>query len=174
MKNITKTMLFILIAITGICGLHSCTKNKANSPSGENVIRYKVNGRQVEINGKWSSLTKHGITLITETFNGKSTTFNGGAQGSYDGFDLTISKGTPNNISTIVDTNAFSFMSCTVPIDNSKLQFINGNQSCSFNVSVNSANVIGGTFKGVLYAQSFAPNPSDSIIITDGYFDIAK
>jgi hypothetical protein len=159
--------LLIILTILNAC-------KKSSEPFGENVIRYKVNDQQVEIKGKWSSFTNKGVNLTANTFNGHSFNISGASGSDYNKISLSIPNSVLLNSNQTIDTNLFSFFSCTIGINNASQQFIVYKNFLNFVVTNNSNSFTSGNFNGKAYAFYIGPAPTDSIQITDGYFDIAK
>jgi hypothetical protein len=168
-----KTKYIIITIMIMVCGNIAC-KKKSSEPFGENVIRYKVNGKQIEVKGKFNPLNGDGVSFGGDAYNGLSFSLGCQEGNTYNRLLLVFPK--TSFISTIVktDTSMKSYLTCNIPVTNKSQQFNAYLPTAEYLITINNNGFISGSFNGKLYAFNLGPSPNDSIIITDGYFDIAK
>jgi hypothetical protein len=166
MKKINKTITLICVMLITCFAACKPTPPLPVGHSGANVLRYKVNGQQIEISGKWDKWTEKGVGYSEYGAPYNSINFGGNINNNRCSITLDMNKFP----SIIFYTDSLDFIS----ISNVKGQAIPKDSSVCIKLSNNNNIFISGTFSGILYYSPFNQTPNDSIIITDGYFDIAK
>jgi hypothetical protein len=161
--NKMKKIINSAIAFILIIGLICCNKN---APSGANIIRYKVNGKQVEINGAYNPLTKLGLSYVENPSPYNSIGL--GGNNSKNRVIVSIKNGYSIN----TNINSDSIHSLAIYLDNNEANSNDGSALIKINIDNN--NFISGEFSGTVYYFFTSTHSGDSLKITEGYFDIAK
>jgi len=169
---IKPTMKTILL-ITLFCSFFAGCKKNNSVPNGENVIRYKVNGTQVEISGKYNSLSKNGVIYTYKSSKDYNLINGSSSDGS---ILLSISNSAILNTINFSNNDSISpyQILCLTHSNSQELEYNSIINSIKFIITINTNLIESGTFSGLLYRKNLNSVISDSINITDGYFDISK
>ncbi len=164
-KYIISQIALLLLVI--ICA-SGCKKKEA---TGENVIRYKVNGVQHEIRGIYSQRQDKGITFRKSIGNGTAMMIS--AINEMGKLSIVLKKDVQEGNFIKTDVNNYCYLTCSLSSIGMVDEFTAYKPSMEIAIIKNSAFIISGQFSGIAYLDSNNIY-KDSIIITDGYFDIPK
>ncbi len=159
----------IAIAAVAIISFVSSCEKKPTAPFGENVIRYKVNGKLVEIRGKYNGLTKQGLSLSNIPVN---YLIGGVPKANYSSIRIGITK--PFLLNVNINSDSLNGISCDYFLNQVKYRTNSLNNTCQIVVTNDNSNFIFGTFSGKCYTNWTSEAKNDSLVITDGYFDVSK
>jgi hypothetical protein len=174
MKKIKLYQLIILLAVPIL--IAGCTK-KQKKPFGENMMSMQMNGQDYYAKGTSNSFQLLGIKQsLTGDIRRIAGIFDSKVHLNVNGLPLINIMGTYSleALDTVVTKTLYLGRRNGA---NKLIYYVNRANSGTVSINANNQGFIAGTFNATLYQDttwltSYDPSSPDSLIITNGYFDV--